>query len=132
MQRSNSSDDKTDQERKVLLEFEVGKPKRTKVSVCQGDITKERVDAISNAANERLDHAGGVAGAILKAGGYSIQKESHDIIQREGRYINKAEVVYTKAGNLPCKWVLHVVGPVWNERNTDKVKEFYSTVVSIF
>ncbi|CAB3989847.1 E3 ubiquitin- ligase DTX3L [Paramuricea clavata] len=84
-----------------------------KVFVYQGNITKETVDVIVNPANEHLNHSAGAAEAIVKAGGKSIQDES-DAIMRKRRYVlNPGEVVLTKAGNLRCNFIIHVVGPRW-------------------
>ncbi|XP_036967985.1 uncharacterized protein LOC119027159 isoform X2 [Acanthopagrus latus] len=81
------------------------------VLVCQGDITKLDVDALVNAANEDLDHGGGVAAALSKAGGPQVQKESHALVKQIGK-IPTGEVVVTTGGNLNCKILLHAVGPV--------------------
>lgn len=68
----------------------------------QADITKLEVDAISNAANTDLRHGGGVAGAIVRAGGRSIQDESDRVAP-----IEIGEAVATGAGELPARWVIH-------------------------
>jgi O-acetyl-ADP-ribose deacetylase (regulator of RNase III) len=73
-----------------------------KLEVIDGDITTLEVDAIANAANTRLLHGGGVAGAISRAGGPSIQAESD-----ERSPIELGEAVATGAGELPCRWVIH-------------------------
>jgi O-acetyl-ADP-ribose deacetylase (regulator of RNase III) len=72
------------------------------VEVLQTDITKLEVDAIANAANTRLRHGGGVAGAISRAGGPAIQAESD-----ERAPIDLGEAVETTAGEMPCRWVIH-------------------------
>jgi O-acetyl-ADP-ribose deacetylase len=72
------------------------------VEVREADVTKLEVDAIANAANTRLAHGGGVAGAIASAGGPSIQEES----DRVGP-IGLGEAVATPAGDLPSRWVIH-------------------------
>lgn len=78
----------------------------TKVTICQGDITDQNVDAIVNAANAELVLGGGVAGAIREKGGPSIQEECNRI----GRtYVGGA--VLTGAGQLAAKYVIHAVGP---------------------
>lgn len=81
------------------------------VMVCEGDITKQHADALVNAANEDLNHIGGVAAALSKAGGPQVQKESHTIVKQTGK-IPTGEVVVTTGGNLKCKKLLHAVGPV--------------------
>lgn len=78
-----------------------------------GDLTGERVDAIVNAANEHLAHGGGVAGAIVRAGGPAIQDESSRWVREHG-IVRTGGVAVTGAGNLPCKAVIHAVGPVWH------------------
>ncbi|KAK2862936.1 hypothetical protein Q5P01_002469 [Channa striata] len=81
------------------------------VLVCQGDITKQEADALVNAANEDLDHCGGVAAALSKAGGPEVQKESKALFRQTGK-IPTGGVVVTTGGNLKCKKLLHAVGPV--------------------
>lgn len=89
------------------------------LQLVQGDLTQERVDAIVNAANSHLQHGGGVAGAIVRRGGMEIQKESDEWVRRHGP-VSHAEPAYTGAGSLPCKYVIHAVGPVWGEGDEDK------------
>jgi O-acetyl-ADP-ribose deacetylase len=72
------------------------------IEVLEGDITKLEVDAITNAANTDLRHGGGVAGAIVRAGGASIQAESDGLAP-----IGLGEAVATAAGELPARWVIH-------------------------
>ncbi|HTX11889.1 MAG TPA: macro domain-containing protein [Solirubrobacteraceae bacterium] len=72
------------------------------VEVLDADITKLQVDAIANAANTDLKHGGGVAGAISRAGGPSIQSESSSVAP-----IGLGEAVETSGGNMPCRWVIH-------------------------
>jgi O-acetyl-ADP-ribose deacetylase (regulator of RNase III) len=72
------------------------------IEVQQADITKLEVDAIANAANTRLRHGGGVAGAISRAGGPSVQAESD-----ERAPIELGQAVETSAGEMPCRWVIH-------------------------
>jgi O-acetyl-ADP-ribose deacetylase (regulator of RNase III) len=72
------------------------------IEVKQADITKLEVDAIANAANTHLRHGGGVAGAISKAGGPSVQSESD-----ERAPIELGEAAETTAGEMPCRWVIH-------------------------
>ncbi|KAL0970101.1 hypothetical protein UPYG_G00237150 [Umbra pygmaea] len=81
------------------------------VVVCQGDITNEQADALVNAANENLDHAGGVAAALSHVGGPEVQRASTELVKQVGR-LDTGRVVETTGGNLPCKILLHAVGPI--------------------
>ena len=89
------------------------------LQIVQGDITTETVDAIVNAANEHLQHGGGVAWAISKKGGPAIQKES-DIWIRQHSLVSHAHPAWTSGGLLPAKYVIHAVGPVWGDGDEDK------------
>ena len=73
-----------------------------KLEVLQADVTKLEVDAIANAANTQLMHGGGVAGAISRAGGPDVQRESD-----ERAPIGLGEAVETTAGEMPARWVIH-------------------------
>ncbi len=84
------------------------------LQICQGDVTAETVDAIVNAANSHLAHGAGVAGAIVRRGGPVIQAESSQWVREHG-LVSHAHPAYTHAGNLPCRFVIHAVGPVWGE-----------------
>jgi O-acetyl-ADP-ribose deacetylase (regulator of RNase III) len=90
-----------------------------KFQLVEGDITQEPVDAIVNAANSQLAHGGGVAWAISRAGGESIQRESDLWVQRHGE-VSHAEPAYTSGGDMPCKYVIHAVGPVWGDGDEDR------------
>jgi O-acetyl-ADP-ribose deacetylase (regulator of RNase III) len=74
----------------------------TSVEVLETDITSLEVDAIANAANTQLMHGGGVAGAISRAGGPSVQRESSARAP-----IGLGEAVETSGGSMPCRWVIH-------------------------
>jgi O-acetyl-ADP-ribose deacetylase (regulator of RNase III) len=89
------------------------------IQIVQGDITIEQVDAIVNAANEHLQHGGGVAWAISKKGGPAIQKESDDWIREHGS-VSHSHPAWTSGGLLPAKYVIHAVGPVWGDGDEDK------------
>lgn len=80
------------------------------IVVAKGDLTAANVDAIVNAANSSLLHGGGLAGAIVRNGGESIQHESSQWIQRHGQ-LPVGSAMSTAAGALPCKHVIHTVGP---------------------
>ena len=89
------------------------------LQIVQGDITTETVDAIVNAANEHLQHGGGVAWAISKKGGPAIQKESDAWIRQHGP-VPHARPAWTSGGLLPAKYVIHAVGPVWGDGDEDR------------
>ncbi len=72
------------------------------VEVLEGDITTLEVDAIANAANTQLRHGGGVAGAISRAGGPEVQRESDELAP-----IGLGEAAETTGGQMPCRWVIH-------------------------
>ena len=93
-----------------------------KLSVLKGDITDQHVDVIVNAANTRLDHGAGVAGAIIKKGGSGIQKESENYIKRYG-LLNDGEVAMTGPGKLHCKRIIHAVGPMWRSAEQEKCRK---------
>ena len=82
------------------------------ISVIQGDITKQTTNAIVNAANSGLMGGGGVDGAIHKAGGSAILEACKKIVAQQGR-LPIGQAVITTGGNLPAKYVIHTVGPIW-------------------
>ena len=88
------------------------------IQIVQGDITIEEVGAIVNAANEHLQHGGGVAWTISKKGGPTIQKESNDWIRQHGR-VTHSHPAWTSGGLMPAKYVIHTVGPVWGDGDED-------------
>jgi O-acetyl-ADP-ribose deacetylase len=95
------------------------------IRIVHGDITEEAVDAIVNAANEHLQHGGGVAGAIVRKGGYEIQEESNKI-----GYVPTGSAAITGAGKLPAKFVIHAVGPIWRGGASGEDEKLESAVVS--
>lgn len=84
----------------------------SELTLVQGDITRQRVDAIANAANEGLVGGGGVDGAIHRAGGSAIMAEC-DRIRRARGGCPTGTAVMTTAGDLPAKAVIHTAGPRW-------------------
>ncbi len=86
---------------------------QTKLSLTQGDITRQSTDAIVNAANSSLMGGGGVDGAIHRAGGPAILDECRQIVSRQGR-LPTGKAVITTGGRLKAKHVIHTVGPVWH------------------
>ncbi|MGK5521294.1 O-acetyl-ADP-ribose deacetylase [Micromonospora sp. URMC 107] len=85
------------------------------IALVEGDITTQRVDVIVNAANSSLLGGGGVDGAIHRRGGPAILDECRALrASRYGRGLPTGQAVATTAGNLPARWVVHTVGPVWS------------------
>lgn len=94
---------------------------KTRILIKIGDITKEDVDAIVNASNPLLDVGGGVCGAIHRAGGPEILRECSEIIKRIGR-CKTGDAHITTGGQLPAKYVIHTVGPVFHGGNQNEEK----------
>ncbi|MFD2941097.1 O-acetyl-ADP-ribose deacetylase [Flavobacterium notoginsengisoli] len=92
-----------------------------KIELLKADITEIEVDAIVNAANTSLLGGGGVDGAIHRKGGKAILEECVQIRNKQGG-CKTSEAVITTAGNLPSKYVIHTVGPVWNGDKEEKSK----------
>lgn len=90
-----------------------------KIRVIQSDITTIKVDAIVNAANSSLLGGSGVDGAIHRKGGSEILKVCQEIRNKQGK-CKVGEAVITTAGNLDARYVIHTVGPVWNQGGVDK------------
>lgn len=86
--------------------------RKTKLSFVQGDITRQKTEAIVNAANSGLMGGGGVDGAIHRAGGPAILEDCRKIVAQIGR-LDAGKAVITRGGNLDAKYVIHTVGPVW-------------------
>jgi O-acetyl-ADP-ribose deacetylase (regulator of RNase III) len=91
-----------------------------RIELVQGDITREEVDAIVNAANKALAGGGGVDGAIHSAGGPSILEECRRIIAGlPGNELPTGQAVATGAGDLRARWVIHTAGPVYGSPDAE-------------
>ncbi len=100
----------------VLLECELDP--HVLLQLVQGDLTAETTDAIVNAANEGLRHGAGVAGAIVRGGGPQVQAESDAWVRTHGPVAHESPA-WTSGGSLPCRYVIHAVGPVWGSGEED-------------
>ncbi|HEV8284935.1 MAG TPA: O-acetyl-ADP-ribose deacetylase [Chitinophagaceae bacterium] len=100
-----------------------------KIEIIRGDITKQKTDAIVNAANSSLMGGGGVDGAIHRAGGPAILEECKKIIAKQGG-CPTGEAVITTGGNLPAKFVIHTVGPVWNGGKKDESEKLSNCYIN--
>uniref|UniRef100_A0A1X7UHJ5 Poly [ADP-ribose] polymerase n=1 Tax=Amphimedon queenslandica TaxID=400682 RepID=A0A1X7UHJ5_AMPQE len=90
-------------------------PEMKRVNVIVGDITEfDRADVIVNAANGQLAHGTGIAADIVKQGGPAIQEDSRRYIDKNGLLSDGKAILFTRAGNLPYKAIVHAVGPRWN------------------
>jgi O-acetyl-ADP-ribose deacetylase (regulator of RNase III) len=100
------------------------------ITVVQGDITEQQVDAVVNAANRAMRGGGGVDGAIHRAGGPAILE---DCIARFPHGLDTGQAGWTTAGNLAARWVIHVVGPNFNagERDRSLLTSCYSNALGV-
>jgi O-acetyl-ADP-ribose deacetylase (regulator of RNase III) len=101
------------------------------LTVVEGDITEQRVDAIVNAANERMRGGGGVDGAIHRAGGPEILEDCRRKVP-DGSRLPTGEAVATTAGRLPATWVVHVVGPVYLSTDPEEAERRRRLLVSCY
>jgi O-acetyl-ADP-ribose deacetylase (regulator of RNase III) len=105
-----------------------------RIELVQGDITKQSVDAIVNAANSSLLGGGGVDGMIHDMGGSAILAECHEL--RRSRYpdgLPTGQSVATTAGRLPATWVIHTVGPIYTELRDQShlLRSCYTTALGV-
>ena len=101
-----------------------------RLTVVQGDITTQEVDAVVNAANRRMRGGGGVDGAIHAAGGPEVLE---DCVRRVPDGLATGGAGWTTGGRLPARWVIHVVGPNWNagERDRSLLTSCYSGALGV-
>lgn len=96
------------------------------LSLVQGDITHQDVDAIVNAANSSLMGGGGVDGAIHRAGGPAILQECMQRRKQIGGDLPPGKAVITTGGNLRARYVIHTVGPIWHGGNRGEAQTLAS------
>ncbi|MET7378673.1 O-acetyl-ADP-ribose deacetylase [Streptomyces sp. NPDC005526] len=106
----------------------------TTITLVRGDITRQTVDAIVNAANSSLLGGGGVDGAIHRRGGPAILEECRGLrASRYGKGLPTGQAVATTAGALDARWVIHTVGPVHSrtEDRSDLLASCYRTALRV-
>ena len=100
------------------------------LTVVQGDITEQQVDAIVNAANGRMRGGGGVDGAIHRAGGPEILEDCKRVVP-DGSRLPTGQAVATTGGRMPARWVIHVVGPVYGSGTRDQLVSCYAEALRV-
>uniref|UniRef100_A0A3B3ZSV1 Macro domain-containing protein n=1 Tax=Periophthalmus magnuspinnatus TaxID=409849 RepID=A0A3B3ZSV1_9GOBI len=110
--------------------FEHILPSGVRVSVWKGDLANFSAEAVVNAANSQLHHAGGLALALAEAGGPQIQKESDDYVRTSGN-VRTGGAVALGAGKLQCKAVIHAVGPQLYSLIHDRTSVFQALFTSV-
>ncbi|NXO77606.1 PAR14 polymerase, partial [Sitta europaea] len=101
---------------KRYMEVTIGE---TVVALYEADLCTHPVDVVVNASNENLKHLGGLAGALLRAAGPVLQEECDELMRKCGN-LQPGCAVITRAGKLPCKNVIHAVGPRWDEERPEE------------
>ncbi|GAA1957051.1 O-acetyl-ADP-ribose deacetylase [Nocardioides panacihumi] len=98
------------------------------ITVVQGDITAQDVDAVVNAANNAMRGGGGVDGAIHRAGGPAVLE---DCVRRFPHGLATGDAGWTTAGDLPARWVIHVVGPIHGHGSRDQLTSCYRRALEV-
>lgn len=120
---SKELEDKSTSEKKFEYEFAHGQVLQVRL----GDITEESVDVIVNESNGNLNHTSGVASALSTKGGKEIQLQSDRWVRKHGS-VPPGQVAVTEAGQLPCKWIIHAVGPIWRGGNWREDSELWDAM----
>ncbi len=116
-------------ENKILKSFQI--KENVKFEIVEGDLLKEKTEAIVNAANSYLAHGGGIAAIIEEKAGEELTKEGDKIVKEKGP-IPVGEAVITTAGKLPFKGIIHAVGPRLGEgEEEEKLKKAIKAVLKI-
>ncbi|NXY63930.1 PAR14 polymerase, partial [Callaeas wilsoni] len=89
------------------------------IALYEADLCTHPVDVVVNASNEDLNHIGGLADALSRAAGPALQEECNELVRKHGNF-QSGDAVITRAGKLPCKNVIHAVGPRWNEKESQR------------
>lgn len=108
-------------------------PSGQRLRLEQGDLTQAQVEAIVNNANAQLQHGGGLAAAIVRAGGHTVQAESEAWVRAHGP-AGHGRPALTGAGRLPFKGIIHAVGPVWHGGEQGEVRylrQAYQSALSL-
>ncbi|MDH2414542.1 O-acetyl-ADP-ribose deacetylase [Nocardioides sp. CER19] len=98
------------------------------IAVVHGDITRQDVDAVVNAASNAMRGGGGVDGAIHRAGGPAVLE---DCVRRFPHGLATGDAGWTTAGDLPARWVIHVVGPVHGVGSRDQLTSCYRRALEV-
>ncbi len=98
------------------------------IEVVDGDITQQDVDAVVNAANNRMRGGGGVDGAIHRAGGPAVLE---DCVRRFPDGLASGDAGWTTAGQMPARWVIHVVGPIHGAGTRDQLTSCYRRALEV-
>ncbi|XP_076460377.1 protein mono-ADP-ribosyltransferase PARP14-like [Babylonia areolata] len=104
-------------------------PSGVTIAAVKGDITQLPVDVIVNAANNQLEHLGGLARDIVRKGGKIIQEESNRAVKARGNQLQEGDIVMTGAGSLPCRAVVHAVGPVYRGGQSGEEDCLHDTII---
>ncbi|KAG9469303.1 hypothetical protein GDO78_020874 [Eleutherodactylus coqui] len=110
-------------------QLQIQLPQGVTISVYRGDLCRHHADVIVNAANEDLKHIGGLALALLRAAGQTLQDDCDRIVRKRGS-LSPGESVITDAGKLSCKQVIHTVGPRWNSSSPERCKDLLQAAIS--
>ncbi|NXF72945.1 PAR14 polymerase, partial [Sclerurus mexicanus] len=98
------------------------------IAVYRADLCTHPVDVVVNASNEDLKHIGGLADALLRAAGPTLQEECDELVRKNGRF-QPGSAVITGAGKLPCRQVIHAVGPRWRKEEPERCMDLLRKTV---